>query len=199
MAKNAIVKLEWDETSGVDHSANLTEGWAVMKSADGTLVDAEALLKADVDFIYDLQALDMTLEWAKGAFKDDETPEDIRMAFGSVSAWTKTQLAQYLLDEADEVVAEMAPSTEATATAKRRKSIVKLAKGLVDRLLTKRAEPEVPDAEPLELSQERQLELLQKHWTAFVADINKSTSPAEDAEALERYKSAVLAEAQGNS
>lgn len=28
-----IVQLRWDETSGVDRAANLTEGWLVMKSA----------------------------------------------------------------------------------------------------------------------------------------------------------------------
>jgi hypothetical protein len=28
-----IVQLRWDETSGVDHAANLTEGWEVMKTA----------------------------------------------------------------------------------------------------------------------------------------------------------------------
>lgn len=45
----ALVSVDWDEVSGVDHPANQSEGWLVVKSADGGSTELNKSSDDDVD------------------------------------------------------------------------------------------------------------------------------------------------------
>jgi hypothetical protein len=52
--KVALVTVDWDETSGVDHPANETEGWLVIKAANGGSTDGTTEDANDSDVFAEL-------------------------------------------------------------------------------------------------------------------------------------------------
>jgi len=88
MTSKKIIDLRWDETSGVDHSANNEEGWAVMKNADvagvedlDKLIEQEATLaKAADDLLAQLKAL-----------KGTDVPKEVSSACDVISKYLESQ------------------------------------------------------------------------------------------------------------
>jgi hypothetical protein len=88
-----IVELRWEETSGVDHPANLEEGWVVMKSADAAatpapakeagMSDLDTIIKEESDRLEASAGLLKTLTDSRdGIFKD--APEHVAAALDSL-------------------------------------------------------------------------------------------------------------------
>lgn len=100
--KRRMTDLTLDEISGVDHPATLTEGWLVIKSADGTeqrvsydeiLAEAERLAKAHNRL---LDAID-------GAEYLEEAPEEVKSALDVLKSHLETEYERESTDKTDEV------------------------------------------------------------------------------------------------
>lgn len=84
--RTRLLDILWKETSGVDHPANLEEGWAVMKASEMTLDDL------DLDKLSELldqagEGDDVRKAAAAADFAD--APDDIKDAAKRVAAWQK--------------------------------------------------------------------------------------------------------------
>jgi hypothetical protein len=83
-----IVNLRWDETSGVDHSANEEEGWAVMKNADITGVEElDELIKQEAELIK--AANDLTAQLTE--LKDGDVPKEVKDACDTILKFLEEQ------------------------------------------------------------------------------------------------------------
>jgi len=90
-----IVDLDWKETSGVAHAANLTEGWLVMKSGD---VEAKldpqnltdellSILKAEEAIVKTQERLYACLQSASFS----KAPKDVQEAVVVMTGWLKSE------------------------------------------------------------------------------------------------------------
>lgn len=79
-----LVDIDWEETSGVDHPANETEGWLVMKSAN---TDVEDLIREEAEAIKRHEDLYAALQSALGYLGD--APEEIREAANKLLEYLK--------------------------------------------------------------------------------------------------------------
>ncbi len=92
--RKRIVSLRWEETSGVDHPANLAEGWLVMKQAGGApLTDAELEAITELEEVLDEDdELHKAHERLRAVLGDSatslkEAPADVKEAVATLIAY----------------------------------------------------------------------------------------------------------------
>lgn len=113
--KSMIAGFRWDETSGVDHGANLEDGWLVMKAAeiDGLDIDPEVreLLKSELVTIEGERRLYMALKSFNPEV--DGTPDEVRASVATLQTWLTEQGYDELLEPTDKAAEESTEEEEA--------------------------------------------------------------------------------------
>jgi hypothetical protein len=178
-AAKMIVDLRWEETSGVDHPANQTEGWVVMKNAeenDDETVDLDAMIKAEAEVIKGFEDAVAALQGL-----------DLKDAPPAVQAAIKV-LVDYLQGygygyKPPEGAGYPAPAAGAAADdkgyPKPRPALLRIAQKILDRLTRAGKADEVRDDDD---GEDKEMVALKAAWPEFCDEVAKAVT-AKDVDA----------------